>query len=545
MNTNNITRVLDEYRDTELTKDIAVLPLMVTSDNLQKAKEIISETGLYIEANDLTEAMIDDIKKVPKSELIAYLTGKKGRRKEIMDSITDQSVAELAYKVLEIKGNDRVADFGSGMGVFLNRCYQENPFAKYQGFENTRRMYEVSKAIAKLSESKIEFKLMDFMDLSESEDKQFDKVFADQIDLNHLSNSRNVRKAIYNDHKLGIPEHLRSGFGALVRVIIHSLKDDGRAVMLIPDTVLSANTQDSVRKYLIKNHLLEAIISLPAGLLLPTTRVKTNLMILSRNNQEVRMVNATNLTVKQGRYTGLSKENIDSIVKLLHSTDRSMDAVTVSEDDIKNNQYSLSVNRYLLKEVTGHTVKLKEVAEVKRGISISQNLFMSKPDENSVQVITPAGIENDCLSNNLPYVQSEEKYGKFLTEPGQIVIVRVGPRFKLANIKESKPLVVSGNLFVIKPDPKKINPKYLFDFLRSEIGQNELRRFLAGTAVQTISLSDLKMLSVPLKNSIEQKQIADKFEEIDCQIECLKKQLGELNKQKEGLSDLFADTNLS
>ena len=67
-------------------------------------------------------------------------------------------------------------------------------------------------------------------------------------------------------------------------LFIRMLKKGGRAAVIVPDGVLfgSSNAHKSIRKEIVDNHKLEAIISMPSGVFKPYAGVSTAIMIFTK-----------------------------------------------------------------------------------------------------------------------------------------------------------------------------------------------------------------------------------------------------------------------
>lgn len=83
--------------------------------------------------------------------------------------------------------------------------------------------------------------------------------------------------------KLGRIETSQSELLFLDR-IIHMLKPNGKAAVIIPEGVLfgSGKAQNKTREILLKDCCLEAVISLPSGVFQPYTGVKTSILIFTK-----------------------------------------------------------------------------------------------------------------------------------------------------------------------------------------------------------------------------------------------------------------------
>lgn len=69
-------------------------------------------------------------------------------------------------------------------------------------------------------------------------------------------------------------------------LMLRQLKTGGRAAVIVPDGVLfgSSNAHKGIRKEIIDNHKLEAVISMPSGVFKPYAGVSTAIMIFTKTN---------------------------------------------------------------------------------------------------------------------------------------------------------------------------------------------------------------------------------------------------------------------
>jgi type I restriction enzyme M protein len=142
-------------------------------------------------------------------------------------------------------------------------------------------------------------------------------------------------------------------------LILKGLKKGGRAAVIIPDGVLFGNSKahKQIRKEIIDNHKLEAVISLPPGVFRPYTPVSTGIMIFTKTtaggtdkvwfydmladgyslDDKRQSVKDNDIIDLLERWKQLDKE------KNRRKTEKSF-FVTIKE--IHDNGYDLSINRY-------------------------------------------------------------------------------------------------------------------------------------------------------------------------------------------------------
>ena len=156
--------------------------------------------------------------------------------------------------------------------------------------------------------------------------------------------------------------------------IMHSLawlSTNGTAsIVCFPGILYRGGAEQKIRKYLIDNNFVDCIIQLPDNLFFGTS-IATCIMVLKKSKKDNRtlFIDATNECVKVTNNNKLIDANIENIVKIF--TDRKdIDYVSklVSNKDIAENDYNLSVSTYVEKEDTREKIDIsvlnKEIEKI-------------------------------------------------------------------------------------------------------------------------------------------------------------------------------------
>lgn len=153
-----------------------------------------------------------------------------------------------------------------------------------------------------------------------------------------------------------------------VALILRMLKVGGRAAVIVPDGVLfgSSKAHQQLRKTLIEDNQLEAIISLPSGVFKPYAGVSTAVMIFTKGGETDKVwfydLQADGYSLDDKR-TPLKGEGSNDLPDLLAQwqdysakaitgesveqwSDKTAKAFLVDKADIASNKYDLSINRY-------------------------------------------------------------------------------------------------------------------------------------------------------------------------------------------------------
>ncbi len=175
-------------------------------------------------------------------------------------------------------------------------------------------------------------------------------------------------------------------------LFIRSLKIGGRCACIVPDGVLfgSSNAHKAIRKEIIENNKLEAIISMPSGVFAPYAGVQTAVMIFTKTTTggtdkvwfydmtaDGYSLDAKRIPIKNNdipdiieRYNNLEKENDRS------RTDKSF---FVSKEEIVNNNYYLSINKY--KEIIQEKVEYEKPKVILKQIMDMEDEFQKQLKE--------------------------------------------------------------------------------------------------------------------------------------------------------------------
>lgn len=142
-------------------------------------------------------------------------------------------------------------------------------------------------------------------------------------------------------------------------LFIRMLKKGGRCASIVPDGVLfgSSKAHKSIRQEIVDNHKLEAIISMPPGVFKPYAGVSTAIMIFTKTGAGG-TDNVWFYDMKSDGYSLDDKRNpikendipdiLNRFDNLVAEKDRKRKdkSFFVSVDEIRNNSYDLSINKY-------------------------------------------------------------------------------------------------------------------------------------------------------------------------------------------------------
>ncbi len=142
-------------------------------------------------------------------------------------------------------------------------------------------------------------------------------------------------------------------------LFIRMLKIGGRCACIVPDGVLfgSSKAHKAIREELVERHELKAVISMPSGVFKPYAGVSTAVLIFTKTgaggtkNVWFYDMKADGYSLDDKR-SEVADNDIPDIISRFHNLDgeserkRTEQSFFVSKDEIKENDYDLSINKY-------------------------------------------------------------------------------------------------------------------------------------------------------------------------------------------------------
>ena len=151
--------------------------------------------------------------------------------------------------------------------------------------------------------------------------------------------------------------------------IMHSLawlSTNGVAsIVCFPGIMYRGGAEQKIRKYLVDNNYIDTVIQLPDNLFFGTS-IATCIMVLkkSRPNTNVLFIDASKEFVKITNNNKLMPENIEKIVEIFTNRE-TIEHVSrlVKYEEVKEQNYNLSISTYVEKEDTKEKIDIKVLNE--------------------------------------------------------------------------------------------------------------------------------------------------------------------------------------
>lgn len=169
--------------------------------------------------------------------------------------------------------------------------------------------------------------------------------------------------------------------------VMHSLSwlaaNGTAAIVCFPGIMYRGGAEQKIRKYLIDNNFIDCIIQLPANLFFGTT-IATCIMVLkkSKTDNKTLFIDASAECVKVTNNNRLTDDNIDKIVKTFtERSDIEHFSRLVPYEEIKENDYNLSVSTYVEAEDTREVIDIVKLNAEIEEIVARENVLRSEIDK--------------------------------------------------------------------------------------------------------------------------------------------------------------------
>lgn len=149
--------------------------------------------------------------------------------------------------------------------------------------------------------------------------------------------------------RFGLAPKGKADYAFLLHDLYH-VKPNGIMAIILPHGVLfRGGEEEKIRRNLIEENHIDAIIGLPANIFFGTG-IPTIIMILrqKRENTDVLIVDASKGFVKEGKNNRLRARDIKKITDaVINRTDEPKFSRKVERDEIRKNEYNLNIPRYV------------------------------------------------------------------------------------------------------------------------------------------------------------------------------------------------------
>ena len=473
--------------------------------------------------------------------LLAFLLYNEGGSKLGSES-TPNSVIRLAGELMGIKPGDRVADFGTGKGAFIRECFAQQPEAIYYGDDINTVACEVASIRAELLGGNITIVQEDIMDMKDAQQK-FDTAFANYPFGLRAKDAFGSNYDSFKEFTRINPEFARtvSLDWLFNKKVLDTIEGTRRAVCIMTNGSTWNTLDKEARTSFIENGCVEAVIALPNNLF-SYTPIGTVMVVLSRDNTSVMMVDARELCSRGRRQNVITDDHIDEILSAVES--EGAHSKRISLDELKANDYVLNPVRYMSEEVViENGVPFESVIKkITRGAQLSAADLdgLVSPVPTSVQYLMLQNIRDGIIDDELPYLNElDSKQEKYCIKDKSLILSKNGYPYKVAvaEVPEGSKILANGNLFVIELNEDEVDPYFIKAYLESDKGIAMLKSITVGATIPNIGVEQLKKITVPKPEMSEQKKVAERYLTLVDEIKLLRRKIDRTTSDLKHLFD--------
>lgn len=290
-----------------------------------------------------------------------------------------------------------------------------------------------------------------------------------------------------------------------------------KAIFIVHSGILFKERDEKIRKYLIDNGYIESVIEL-APRLFTGIGISTNILLISKNNKKVKMVDASEIYHSDKMVNKITKDDVEVIFDAYKN--ESTISKEVSPEEFEDNNYSFIPRRYTNEEIDlKNYVYLKDITKIKRGYANlkKSDLYKRISRENTNNKIIAAGDidDNFNIADLTSLTEIEDKEETYCVKDGDIIFSRGGSYNSLL-IRNSGNyrILVNGTLYILNCDEEKIDPYYLQMYLASDHCLSQIESLNTGKSIQFMSINQLGELKIPKVSKKKEKELSQKYKMI-------------------------------
>ena len=323
------------------------------------------------------------------------------------------------------------------------------------------------------------------------------------------------------------------------------LRPGGRMAIVLPDGLLQNITNSHIRFWIRSQAKVLGVVSIPQEAFIPYgTGIKTSLLLLQKLPADTERVFMARIQKFGYDVKGqpIYKRNDDGRLMRTSSglpiVDDDIDDIASAYNKFKNDKFEiesevictvpekllnerLDVEHYqpgdrkLLEQLQASNTKpLREIADI---LNETDDFRLASNGEIRYIAISDVDARNmQVISQQVIKPHEAPSRATYRVRTGDIITAISGAstgthRHATALITEDEDGAICSNGFAVLRNIHGIEPHFLLAYARTEYYLRQVRRFMTGHAIPTISIEDLSKVLVPIPPKEIQKQISDEI----------------------------------
>lgn len=293
--------------------------------------------------------------------------GKKGG-----EFYTPSEVSTLFAKLVGAKDGDRIYDPTCGSGSLLIKAAKEvetQNFRLYGQERNgqTQALAKMNMFLHEINDAVIEWgdTLRNPLHLENERLMKFDKIVSNPPFSLDKWGAEDLKDDTYGRFSMGLPPKSKRDY-AFISHILASLNENGTAGIILPHGVLfRAASEGKIRKQIIENNWLDAVVGLPENLFFGTG-IPACILIFKKNkvDNNVVFIDASKDYEKGKNQNILRNEDIENILEAYKNRKEIEKYCHIASfEEIEENDFNLNIPRYIDTFEAEEKIDMKSVKE--------------------------------------------------------------------------------------------------------------------------------------------------------------------------------------
>lgn len=315
---------------------------------------------------------------------------------------------------------------------------------------------------------------------------------------------------------------------------IDKASENGRMALVVPEGFLFRKDLQKTREYLLDRCTLKSVISLPQGVFLPYTGVKTNILYCTDVKKKKKQEKIWYFDVKSDGYSLDNhrrklegKTDLQNLLEYRNPENQDPKEILkigfsqISMEDVKKNDLVLVGSRYKKMfdygNIEWEILKISDISVVIRGVTYAKT--DESEIETNIKILRSNNINLESNSLNLDdikYLKENVKIEneKKLTKNDILICTSSGSKShlgKFALINEELNSFAGGFMAIVRPNIQKILPQYLYFILNSHPYQEYINQITNGSNINNLKNSDIENFKFPIPPLKVQKEIVNEL----------------------------------
>jgi len=379
------------------------------------------------------------------------------------------------------------------------------------------------------------------------------------VDDPQLELGNSLERTPPNVHPAGLdhfPVRTTDTTGLFIQHALTQLRPEGRAVLVVPEGFLfRGGLERKLRRMLVEQHTVEAVVSLPAGAFLPHTGIKASILLLRRGGltKHIRMVDAEFYFEKgKGRKPAtIQPEQIQKLAKEVRTPTPSKNCWDVDIESLVKVGWDFTPKRRDRSGLLGildslrsevDVLPLKECCTVLSGRTFPRDQLLDEPPPRpTAQEQARLFPETNTVRQRtlfdvpiIPYVRIKDvqrgqaSRGSSWLSPNAAASVDARWKLKAGDVLLSKSgtigkagvvrngavgAIAASGLFILRPDQNRLDPHFLLAYFDSSECRAWLDDKARGATIRHLSRRILNEMPVPLPPLQIQQRVATQHRE--------------------------------